>query len=488
MLILTLNHDFRYETEKLVRVFFPEEKIVISDGGDIRSAERQVDALINREGCWQSYTVSASIDGKQLKKEQIGDVSRGDDAELTLCTLLFHVLCELTGTTPAWGLLTGVRPAKLMRRLTDESGSETAAAYFRDTLLVSPEKTALAARVCANQRALIREEEKNCFSLYVSIPFCPTRCSYCSFVSHSIAGAGRLLNDYVVLLCQELQTTAGIAAELGLKLKSVYVGGGTPTVLSAEQLEQVLSAVNRYFDRSACLEFTVEAGRPDTITPEKLTVIRRNAADRISINPQTFRDSVLEEIGRRHTAEQTVRAYEQAQRAGFDNINMDLIAGLPTDTPEGFAESLEKTISLAPANITVHTLALKRASSLVVSGRASALESDTASMLAHAGRALTAAGYEPYYMYRQSKTVGNLENTGWAVSGKACLYNIYMMEELHSVLACGAGAVTRLKREDSACIERIFNFKYPYEYIDRFAQCAERKDKIYEFYQNGSVS
>ena len=482
MLILTVNHDFHYETENLLRVFYPHEKIELHHAADAAQSDG-VEALITREGCWQRYLVSVHIRQKTLTRHTVGDVTDGADAELALCTLLFEVLCDFTGYTPAWGLLTGVRPAKLMGTLRHALGEEAAQSYFRNTLRVSDEKTALAARVSEKQDQIAALSSDGCFSLYLSIPFCPTRCSYCSFVSHSIEKAKKLLPDYTALLCEEIKCTARIAAALGLKLKSIYMGGGTPTTLSADQMHQVLTTVRESFDLSNCLEFTVEAGRPDTVDEEKLMVLRQNGVGRISINPQSFDDAVLRQIGRNHTSADTLRAYELAQKAGFEQINMDLIAGLPGDTPDGFAQSLDRAIALSPSNITVHTLALKRSSSLVYREGYTA-ESDTAAMLAYAQKQLPAFAYEPYYMYRQSRCVGNLENVGWAQRGSECLYNVFMMEEIHTVLSCGGGAVTKLKQDSVNNIERIFNFKYPYEYIDRFAEILARKDKIFAFYEH----
>ena len=480
MLTLRFNHRFRYETEKLVREFFPSEELNMTetlpeDCGDF------IESLIGVEGCWQKYIVRVCCAGRELVRDRIGDRDDGDEAELEICTLLFDALCEFTGYTPPWGLLTGVRPAKLMSMQRRALGDDEAKRFFREDMKVSGGKTELAFAVSVNEdRAALLSPPKSC-SLYVSIPFCPTRCSYCSFVSHSNENAKKLIPKYTELLCEELKRTGEIVADLGLSLKSVYIGGGTPTVLGATQLGEVLGAVNGAFDLSGCLEFTVEAGRPDTVTPEKLAVIREGGAKRVSINPQTFSDAVLEKIGRKHTAAETLGAYELAVKAGFDDINMDLIAGLPSDTLEGFSESLEKTISLSPAEITVHTLALKHAANLVTEKRVID-PGDTGAMLELAARRLTESGYSPYYMYRQSRCIGNLENVGWAKEGFGSLYNIFMMEELHTVLACGAGAVTKLKRDGVNDIDRIFNYKYPYEYIGRFEDVLSRKERIYSFY------
>ncbi|MBR1810567.1 MAG: coproporphyrinogen dehydrogenase HemZ [Clostridia bacterium] len=483
MLFLRINHDFAYETEKLVREFFPDEKLNIVTNEPASETADTIESLILREGCWQKYTVRIACGGRQAARESVGDVADGDDAELFVCTLLYEALCAFTGYTPPWGLLTGVRPAKLMGMQRKALGDAGAKRFFIDSMRVSPQKTDLAFAVSENQDRIAALSGDNCFSLYVAIPFCPTRCSYCSFVSHSNDSAKKLIPDYVVLLCEEMKATAAVAAQLGLHLKSVYIGGGTPTTLNAQQLSKVIGTINEYFDLTECLEFTVEAGRPDTVAPEILAAIKNGGAGRISINPQTFNDAVLETIGRKHTAAQTLAAYQAAVDAGFTDINMDLIAGLPGDTAEGFARTLAQTLALQPAEITVHTLALKSAATMVTEKR-EIVAADTCAMLDHAAERLTASGYQPYYMYRQSRCIGNLENVGWAKPGFGSLYNVFMMEELHTVLACGAGAVTKLKEDGVNHIERIFNFKYPYEYISRFTEVLERKDKIFEFYEN----
>jgi oxygen-independent coproporphyrinogen-3 oxidase len=401
-----------------------------------------------------------------------------------MAVTLFDTLSRATGYRPQWGILTGVRPSKLMNRLIAQYGADGARKYFQKRLLVSPDKTALAFHVAHAEKRVMDTSRPESFSLYISIPFCPTRCSYCSFVSHSIAAskAKKLLPRYVELLCEELALTGRIASELGLRLETVYYGGGTPTTLDAEELLRLHAAVKEHFDLSTVREYTVEAGRPDTVTRERLEALKCMGATRISINPQTFSDEVLAEIGRSHTAQCAEAAFLLARAHGFSNINMDLIAGLPKDTPESFQTTLEKTLALDPESVTVHTLALKRSSTLVTRQQRSGDASLTGDMLARAQAALTTAGHFPYYMYRQSRCLGNLENVGWCRPGHEGLYNIFMMEECHTVLAAGAGAVTKLKAPHGEMIERIFNFKYPYEYNERFETLMQRKERIKQFY------
>ncbi|MBO5433403.1 MAG: coproporphyrinogen dehydrogenase HemZ, partial [Clostridia bacterium] len=331
----------------------------------------------------------------------------------------------------------------------------------------------------------IEKAGDNTFSLYISIPFCPSRCSYCSFVSHSIDSqkAKELVPDYVNKLLEELEFTAKKAKENNLTLTSVYWGGGTPTTLDENDLDRVLTKIEECFDLSTCVEYTVEAGRPDTVTKEKLQVLKNHNVGRISINPQTFSDSVLKEIGRRHSASLTEEKYLLAREIGFESINMDLIAGLPTDTLEGFKNSINKAVSLNPDNITVHTLALKTSSFIVTENESDSVTDESINqMLSYAQKVLTENGYHPYYMYRQSKSLGNLENVGWCKEGKECVYNILMMEECQSIFSVGAGAVTKLRKNDGSVIERIFNFKYPFEYISRFDLLLDKKMRMSSFF------
>ena len=415
-----------------------------------------------------------------LRQKKLTD----DDNELVSAQLLYKLLCDFTGLTQPWGILTGVRPVKLLRRLAEESSEEQAVKKFEKDFFVSNEKIALSRETEHNERKILELSKPESFSLYVGIPFCPSRCSYCSFVMASIERAEKLIEPYTKLLCEEIKRTAEIANKLGLRLETVYFGGGTPTTLSAEQLDTVLGTVNNSFDMSTCREFTVEAGRPDTIDIAKLFALKENKVDRISINPQTVNDEVLKTIGRKHTAQQFFDAFELARKCGFDNINTDLIAGLPTDTPESFKNSLDSIVRLNAECITVHTLCMKRASRLTTEGVTLDLQQarDAREMLAYTQNILGQNEYIPYYMYRQSRMVGNLENVGWSKRGFESLYNVYVMDETHTILACGSGGVTKLKRNNPDYLERIFNFKYPYEYIDRFDELIQRKSGIMQFY------
>ena len=487
MVLYLLGNDYHYELENLCRLFLPQEKITVThecpeDATGLTVTVRQA---ADADGVLLSVRVQLDAYDRTLCDRVSGTLPDVRDVcELAAATLLYRLLCDLFGKQQSWGLLTGVRPIKLMRRLVSADGQEAARRYFRETLLVSPEKTALAARTLACEDAILSLSAPRSFSLYISIPFCPTRCDYCSFVSQTVEKAQKLIPAYVDCLVREIAYTGVVAKRLGLQLETVYFGGGTPTTLSAEQLTRLLRAVEEHFDTSAVREYTVEAGRPDTVTEDKLRTLKAAGVSRISINPQTLREEVLQGTGRRHTVEQFYEAFDIARRTGHDNINTDLIAALPGDTCEGFARTLEEITALSPESVTVHTLSMKRASNLVIRHLDEYRpEEEAAAMTALSDKVLTAAGYTPYYLYRQGRTMGNQENVGWARPGYEGLYNVYIMDETHTILACGAGGVTKLKQYGTEYLERVFNYKFPYEYIARFDEMLRRKDAVSAFYE-----
>lgn len=471
------NNSFHFELENLTRLFFPNEKINVIR--DLTSPEKPF--VLAEVG--EDIALIVSI-GDFFEENHAPLTADNAQNELSAVKLLYRSLVSFSGIGQPWGLLTGVRPIKLLRKLNAERGAEEAAKIFSEDYFVSPEKLALAQETERNEQRIISLSRPDSFSLYVGIPFCPSRCSYCSFVMSSVERAKKLIEPYVELLCRELEETARIARACGLRLESVYFGGGTPTTLSAEQLRRVLGTVGIYFDLSVCREFTVEAGRPDTIDEEKLYALKENNVGRISINPQTLSDSVLRAIGRKHTAEQFLKAFELARSCGFDNINTDLIAGLPTDTPAGFARSLDTVLDLGAECVTIHTLCMKRAATLTTEGKTLDRKEALAAreMVDYSANRLSALGYIPYYLYRQTRMAGNLENVGWSKRGYESLYNVYVMDETHTILACGSGGVTKLRDPRTGYLERIFNFKYPYEYIGRFDELLNRKAQISAFY------
>lgn len=484
MNIYCISHDFLYETEKLLMLFFPLEKNTAlkeftEDSGDYFYTE------IDRGENNIRFKAVFSYNGQKQSADKNIPSEECTDEEYELLSLAYPLLKELCGFSPKWGMLTGVRPSKLIMNKMVEIGEDGARDYFTKRFFADEKKTELALSVAKTELRIIENSPENSFSLYVSIPFCPTRCSYCSFVSHSIGtdSAKKLMPEYVNKLCEEIEFTAKKAKENGLVLTNVYWGGGTPTTLEAEDLDRVLTAIEDNFDLSECGEYTVEAGRPDTITEEKLLVLKKHNVGRISINPQTFSDSVLKAIGRCHTTALTEEKYHLARKVGFDSINMDLIAGLPTDNFESFKRSVDRAIHLGADNITVHTLALKRSSAIVTENESDSVNAEGISnMLDYAFNALTQGGYHPYYMYRQSKSLGNFENVGWCKEGKECRYNILMMEEYQHILSVGAGSVTKLLSPGIEKIERIFNYKFPFEYISRFSGLLEKKERISTFF------
>ena len=485
MKLCLIGHSFKYELEKLIRIFLPFEKIEFCE------EPYYLDAAVTELKTAKEKTVlSAALyveNGKYSCKKELSNSAADyeSECERLLAAALFECFKSASGYTPEWGILTGVRPAKLFSRLTAENGGEKAEEWFRDALYVSENKISLCRETVCEEERITALSRGDSFSLYVSVPFCPTRCSYCSFVSHSVENAGRLIPDYIKCVMREIEYTGKIAKQAGLRLETVYIGGGTPTALTAEQLGEIMSAINGAFDLEYLREYTVEAGRPDTVTCEKLETIRNAGAGRISINPQTMNDGVLKIIGRKHTAEDTAAAFGLARKCGIGNINMELIAGLPGDTFESFRKTLDRVLELDPESITVHSLSMKRASTLTANGLFPEAKAgaEAALMVEYARKTLGCNGYRPYYMYRQSKTVGNLENVGYAKEGSECFYNVYTMDETHTILACGASAVSKLREPGGSYIERIFNYKYPYEYIDRFDEILRRKDGILPFYE-----
>lgn len=458
-----INHNFKYEMDNICRLFISTSRMRDESDDFVRTIF--ADGEVSAEVC---------LNGKICRKRLS---AYGDEKEIerVMAIALYEAFRELTGITSPWGILTGIRPVKLMRNIAGTHDEQYAVDYFEEKFLVSEEKTSLCYETMKNEDKILSLSEPNSFSLYVAIPFCPTRCSYCSFVSHSIEKTRRLIPRYLKLLCEEIKCAGDIAKRQNLKLETIYVGGGTPTTLSADELSILIDTINGCFDVKNCREFTVEAGRPDTITAEKLQLLQGKSVTRISINPQTMLDKTLQEIGRGHSTDDTRNAFEISEKFHFKSINTDLIAGLPNETRDDFQFSLEEVLSHNPNNITIHTLAMKRSSRINKSGDFEPNPIETNKMLIYAKEKLSNMGYKPYYLYRQSNMVGNLENVGWAKGHSECLYNVYIMDETHTILACGASAVSKIKQMNGTRLERVFNYKYPYEYIDRFEEILNRK-------------
>lgn len=480
------GNDFKYELEGVCKLFFPVESfnfLFLDSGGGTLPEDGSDCCLITRlEGRRSTLiSVAARIGGRIKTAGERLDSSSDElekSCEFRLGRLLYRVLSELTGKRPEWGVLTGVRPVKLINKL---RGSGLDFDGIRQKLteeyLVTEEKVRIGYETAVNQDAAVSGMPKDSFSLYVSIPFCPTRCSYCSFVSQTVSSFKKLMPEYVERLCDEIAYTSGLLGDGGPRLDTVYFGGGTPTSLEPGQLDRIMKTIASLFDLSGVREYTVEAGRPDTVTYDKLMVIKENGGGRISVNPQTVHDSVLLQIGRRHTAAQFFESYSLARSVGFKAINVDLIAGLPGDSISGFKESVDRIIELSPENITVHALSVKRASDMMAS-RDIGDDSLTESMIAYATQRLLLEGYKPYYLYRQKNQLGNQENIGWTRPGLEGIYNINIMEEIQSIVAVGAGGTTKILSgtDPGKGIQRFFNPKYPLDYIRSFDTVLKRKE------------
>ncbi len=478
--IISDTPQFFSDLGDVLRLFYGDVQISLSDG-EIVFEHR----FIERDGQWidrwqsqgrrselaQPAVPGTPLEVKRLRKRQVKNA-------------LYALLKQLTGLRPPWGSLTGIRPTRLLYEAMEAGmGPEEAVAHVQSAYDVAPDRAALLGEIAAMQRG-IREAEPGRFDLYIGIPFCRTRCSYCSFSSGEI-GNGQLVAPYVAALLREIALCRDMMAEKGLRLRAGYVGGGTPTAIPCADLERILAAAQAAFPDA--VEWTVEAGRPDTIDREKLEMLRDRGVGRISVNPQTFNDDTLRRIGRAHTGADTLAAYALAREAGFDDINMDIIAALPGEGVAEFAHTLDVVEDLAPESVTVHSLAIKRSSRLheqlavAGDGYGQVAREGAAEMIATARARLTAKGWRPYYLYRQKYMAGNLENVGYAKPGKACLYNIGNMEETVSVLALGAGAITKWlfdPRSRDLRIERAPNVRNIGEYVARVDEMVRRKRDV----------
>ena len=484
---------YKYSAEQMMLTLFPGEKPEYP-AGDLHMLEGDDCAAsftLDRGAEQTTLTARVLREGKQASARTTFPSTELDQPPERVYHVVQHALkqafyragVEILGQEPPWGALTGVRPVKLPTRAMEGGRSpEEARRELEEEYHVSPVRAKLAVDCARASVAVDRSLGEKEVHLYVGIPFCPTRCAYCSFVSADVAKTMRLLVPYVEALKEELRETGRVLKQSGLSIRSFYMGGGTPTTLSAGQMDEILSLCEQVLPLEGCTEYTVEAGRPDTISLEKLEVLKEHRIGRISINPQTLEDEVLEAIGRRHKAGDIQRAYAQAREVGFDSINMDLIAGLPKDTVAGFKSSLDGVLAMGPENITVHTLALKKGSTLMERGDRIPTGDEVAQMLEYSIEALTGAGYVPYYLYRQKYMSGSLENVGWCRPGTESLYNIVMMEELQTVLSVGGGGVTKLVDRKAGKIHRLPNPKYPQDYLSLREKILSQKEEISKFY------
>ena len=484
MIYVQLNKaDFEYDIHSLVKAFFPAEEVLVT------AEEKQVDERISFR-----LAVIYETEPDQIRFDIIEDdtVIRSAKTDVDfadrkgtknkLKQALYQLLEAYSGQTLPWGTLTGIRPTKIPMSMLEEGKSEEEiTSYMKETYFASDEKIDLSIQVAQRELELLQKiDYENGYSLYIGIPFCPSTCLYCSFTSYPIGLWSKRVDEYLEALEKEIDFTAEKFRDK--HLNSIYIGGGTPTTLSPEQLDRLITKIENSFDFSHLLEFTVEAGRPDSITEEKLLALRKHHISRISINPQTMKQETLELIGRHHTVQQTIDSFRLARSLGFDNINMDLIVGLPEESLEDVENTMKQLMELKPDNPTVHSLAVKRAARLRMQreeyeGLHMENTWDTIALTAEYAQKM---GLEPYYLYRQKNMAGNFENVGYARPGCAGVYNILIMEEKQTIMALGAGATTKFVMDGGSRIERVANVKDVTNYLDRVDEMIERKEKEME--------
>ena len=470
MKLTLIGHDDRYAVEQLQMSLFPA-------GSDVEAT-----STLHRGNTWLTAVTKITYDGRTATATRRLKASEETVRLRRRCLQQSYYLAaiQLLPATPAWGALAGVRPTKITTKHILEGGTPASAdKLLKDVYYVTPERRKLSVDCSVSTVNAANKLESSDLSLYVGIPFCPTRCTYCSVVSRTIGRKTELLNPYLEALLKEIAITGKLLADSGKQIRTIYIGGGTPTSLSAPQMAYLLDAIRDSFDLSRCIEFTVEGGRPDTLDAEKLQTIFDHGADRMSINPQTMEDHVLKACGRPHKAADVIRAYREAEAAGFKAINMDLIAGLPQDSLEGFRRSLDSVAALNPSNITVHTLALKKGADLFERRENLPSAEEVTAMVAYANETLAALGYKPYYLYRQKYMSGSFENVGWSRDNLDCLYNIYMMEEVHTILSLGGGGMNKVNFPDGSQ-QRFHNPKFPEQYIEMLDDVLRQKEEMFE--------
>ncbi len=481
-----------YYVQTLCMIFFPGAKFGAAEQANPNAPELYLRLSEQSDGV-EAY-VFVTVDGVSASSEKFCAYSTEYDAAKTAkiaCGAAVITACgEVTGYRPSWGMLTGVRPSKVATELLQSGMSKTRVKrILTGEYFVIPKKAALATDVALHEQKLIGTPSPKDCSVYISIPFCPTRCTYCSFVSYTSKRLLSLIPDYLLHLVEDLKQTLQKIKELKLHIRTVYIGGGTPTILTAEQLRFLLSTVAEHIDVMSLEEYTLESGRPDTITAEKMAIANEYGVTRVCVNPQSLCEEVLQNIGRSHTAEDFLRAFEIARNSGIPNINTDLIVGLPGDSFSTFSKSFDRILSLRPENITVHTFCVKKAAEILKNGASvySMRGGDAGKCVDYSQLKTQQEGYLPYYMYRQKNTVGNFENVGFALEGAEGRYNVYMMEEVHSIFAVGAGAVSKMvdyqpQNGGKPILERLFYPKYPYEYLED-TSTSQKIEAMEQFYR-----
>ncbi len=485
--LCTIGHDYGFELENVIRLFYKDKKVVFSTQESL-SFERGILILSKAVEEKGKYVIETSLrddasgyfDSLEIILQDTEDVSRSNKKILKqeLKRQIYIALKNYTKTDQPWGTLTGIRPGKIVYDML-EAGEDKGSILKKlmEYYFLSEKKSELIYKIAQTEKRILGKSVPNMVSLYIGIPFCPSRCLYCSFISDTIEKYKDSIESYLDTLKYEITQVNGIIKEMGYKIQSIYIGGGTPTSISSVQLKELLNHIESEFDMSHLEEYTLEAGRPDSIDAEKLKVIKDSKVDRISINPQSMNNSTLKLIGRNHSPEDVVRAFKLARSMGFDNINMDVIIGLPGETNSMFSDTLSRIRDLGPESLTVHAMAIKRSSKLNEDkDKYSMISPEEANaMLETAEQFTESMGLHPYYLYRQKNVAGNLENVGYCKPGLESIYNIQIMEEKQTILAMGAGAITKVVYTEDGRIERAFNVKNVEQYIDRIDEMIERK-------------
>lgn len=497
MIYLVLEgHDFQYEVKDILKLFFKDEKVILVQDKNVDLDEVLIKSSIERndidgkcvlklntsiEG---AHKISCSFTENLTEKMQgfCNDLEARKVLKREVKRQAYKALAQYTKKEMPWGILTGIRPAKIVHEMLDRDyDKEHIIDRLEKYYFLCAKKAEVVYDVALSEKSILESTEDNMVSVYIGIPFCPTRCLYCSFTSNPIKKYEKKVESYMAALAKEIRSVAKIINDRKLKIQSIYIGGGTPTSINSFYLGELLKEIERAFCFDYVKEFTLEAGRPDSITVDKLETILESKVDRISINPQSMKDDTLLKIGRNHTSSDIIEAFKLARKLGFNNINMDVIAGLPGEKLEDFLYTLNCIKKLCPESITVHTMSIKRASRLNDEKDSYRLtdDSEVAKMVDKAYEFITDMGLIPYYLYRQKNILGNLENIGYARPGAESIYNVQIMEERQTIFALGAGATTKVVYPKENRIERIFNVKSVEEYISRIDEMIMRKKNVF---------
>lgn len=485
------NHDYKYQVEDIIKSFFYDEDIAYVD--EFPADFKGIYVLIKMDieiyiELWKDgiCIYKQQDDSETVLPDWYNEHSNDEHlvkkkTRMMLKRNLYLAFRFLTGKSLPWGILTGIRPAKIAHEMLDMNYADGSIInLLKSFYMIKDDKANLLLDVAKKEKRILDSALPDSVSIYIGIPFCTTRCLYCSFTSNPIDLSSDIVKKYMDALMYEMEKTSDFIKKNGWKVQSIYIGGGTPTSIDEKSLEKLLSFAASTFDDGSVEEFTLEAGRPDSLNIDKLSIIKASRVDRISINPQSMNDEVLKAIGRNHTAEDIEWAFTKAREMGFDNINMDIIAGLPDETPQMFNKSLERILELSPDSLTVHTLSIKRGSKLIYdkASRTGIHSEKIEEMVGAAAEYAYKMGMKPYYLYRQKNILGNLENIGYCTPGHESIYNIQIMEEKQSIIAMGAGGVTKMVYPEENRIERVFNVKSVNDYILRIDEMMARKEAI----------